>query len=65
MSDLRDEWDILARAFDDYVAKLNDDGIPEWMIEERLRIEQLHLEKKIDEFGKNNSSFTDSKLNDQ
>lgn len=64
MSDLKDEWDILARAFDDYVAKLNDDGIPVWMIEERLRIEQLHLEKKIDESNQNNSSFTESKLDD-
>ena len=45
-----DEWDILAKAFDEYIAQLTEDGIPLWMIEERLRLEQLHTQKpKADE----------------
>ena len=43
----KDEWDILAEAFDKWLEQTTEDGIPLWMIEERNRIQQITEHEKI------------------
>lgn len=43
----KDEWDLLAEAFDKWLEQTTEDGIPLWMIEERNTIQQIIQHEKI------------------
>lgn len=61
---VKDEWDLLAEEWDRYIARVREDGVPLWMIEERMRIlemEDSELNRKLKEkFPNIDSSKPDS-----